>query len=326
MLRRTALLGVSALAAALFGAASSGGAVGSAFSPSDFLGEWTPNASAPAEVKAQPFTISSSTESAGRAASGANSINFDVYCKSGNAGVGSAAYFTLAYTWAGGGTMGGCQSGKTGGHAYFWGPASVAYFQLTTANGEDVLASHWGPESGGNVDYLKFTAVHPVARFLTHVKYAVVGKKGGRAVELVTASGAGVLEVAQKPSNCIAADVLDGAGTLTVDVVKVGGPSLVELDRVTVKVDPEGAYRSCDTQETLNAVSVTVTRSDPAEKDSCPVGSAGTLYLMDRSAKYGGDHFGISVPKCKLAESLAAKKAPKHSHVAVAVTFDEKGY
>jgi hypothetical protein len=326
VLRRLTLLGVAFSAIVLLAAASGSSAARATFEAGDFVGEWTPNGSAPAQVQGQSFTIRPTTETEGRTASGGNSLNYDVYCKSGNAGVGEATYFTLTYTWSGGGTMGGCHSGKTGAHAYFWGPSSVGYFQPQTVKGELTLASHWGPQNGNNVTYLTFTSVPPRVLFATHVKYASVGRKGGKAAELITATGSGALELSSAPANCGTANAFDSVGVLTIGVVKIGGASLVELDKITVKLDPGGEYRPCDSQETLSKIPVTVAKADPAEKDACAVGSPGTLSITDRTANYGGDAVLISVPKCKISENLHASKAPKSSHVTVAVTFDEKGY
>lgn len=326
MLRAKGFVAALAAGMLLVVAGASGAARQAAPAADLYLGEWTADATSNAATTGHPFTLASSDESTARALTGNFGGAFDDYCKSSYPGVQPVTYFTVTTTWNSATELGGCQSGKTGGHVYAWSSTQIWYAHYGVSNGEPKLTGVWEPTGNRNVSD-KFTADHPAARFLTNVKYAVVGKKGGRAAELITATGTGLLAVASKPGNCLKTNVLGGFGAVTVKVVKVGGPKVVEIDDVTVKLVPSGGqYEGCDSQDLLFAIPVTVKSADPSEENGCPVGSTGTLYLGDRTSKQGADSFGLEVGKCHLAVTAKQAKARKGSHVAVAVTFDENGY
>jgi hypothetical protein len=328
MLLRPALLAIACLGLALLAVGSSSGAT-RATAGDELTGEWTPDTSSASQLQGHAFYVAAADSGTATSAVSPTLLpSYEAYCTTAKAGS-PITYFTLSYTWGTAAKMGGCLSPKTGTHAYFWGADSdVAYVHPVTLRGEPVLEGAWGLENQSNsVSYEKLTAHRPIARFLTKVKYLSVGKKGGKIAELITATGAGKLTLSDKPLNCVSTDVFDGAGAITLKIVKVGGPNLVELDDVAVKIEPTvGSYSACDTQEIIKAIPVVVKAADPAEKDACPVGSHGSLYLTDRSAKYGSDSFALEVAKCRVAVSLSQAKAKKGSHVAVAVTLDENGY
>ncbi|HZS30165.1 MAG TPA: hypothetical protein VFA37_02790 [Gaiellaceae bacterium] len=320
MLRRFVLLGLAATALVL---AAAGSGAASATGTLAYVGEWTPNSSSDAATHGITFTVATADESTARLDSGSESINFDDYCKSNGPGVQPVSYFKVNFST--GGVFGGCVSGKTGGHLYAWAPGEIWYGHYAWVKGEPELIGVWEPTGNRDVSD-KFTALHPLASFAVHVKYTVVGKKGGKAAELISATGAGGVFVSQSPPNCLSEAVLGGFGGIAVRIVTVGGPNVVELDAVTVKLAPTaGTFQTCDTTQALKAVPVVVASSDPHEKDGCPVGSPGSLYLGDRSAKYKGDTIGLEVAKCHLAVSLTQGNAKKGSHVAVAMTFEENG-
>ena len=325
-MRRLVLLAFVLAATALL-VSGRGSAARSAAPAADlYLGQWTPDTTSNAATQGHTFTLQSSDESGARALTGNSSGAFDDYCKSIYPGVQPVAYFIVTTSWNNATQLGGCQSGKTGGHVYAWTSTQIWFAHYALIKGLPKLIGVWEPTGNRNVSD-KFTADHPAARFLTKVKYTSVGKKGGRIAELITAAGTGEVAVPEKPGNCDSTDVLGGFGAITVKVVKVGGPKLVELNDVTVKLVPSaGEYEDCDTQELLKAIPVVVKTADSSEEDACPVGSAGSLYLSDRTSKYGSDGFALEVAKCHLAVNVQQAKAKKGSHVAVAVTLDEKGY
>jgi hypothetical protein len=319
VLRLTGFGAALALALVLAGGSA---AVRAAGGSGSFLGEWTPDAKSNAQLAGHAFQIAGADETSARNAASSFTPSFDDYCSSG------ATYYILSYTWSPAGTMGGCISDKTKGHVYLWGSHDdVAYVHPVSLPSEDVLSGGWGlADQSNNVAYKKIRAHHPAVRFLAKVKYSTL-TKGKHVAEVTTLTGLGELHVLGTLPNCTGSDILSGLGKLQVSVVKVGGPSLVELDKLTLAVTPSsGTYESCDTQSVLQQLRVVVEKSDPAEKDRCKVGSGGTLSIVDRSAKFGGDVAQLHVPACRLSSTYAQAKARKGSKVAVAVTFDENGY
>ncbi len=321
-MRRTGALFGLALAVLLLAA----GAAASSVAPDSYLGEWTADASSQAPVASQVFTVASSDEATARTASGTNSINFDVYCKSTAPNVQPVTYFTVASTSLG--TFGGCVSAKTQGHIFTWNTGQVWYGHTATLKGEPLVKG--ALVTSGNVEH-KFTAHHPAVKFLLHVKYTQLGNRSSHVAELTTMTGGGEFHILSVPADCstsLTPAVVSGDGTIAVRSVKIDPPSTVELDSLSVKPvadqTDEHAWFSCDHHEALTHVAVTVTKSDPAEKDACPVGAPGLLWLVDAG---GNDGVKLDIPKCKV--DLALKQsgtAKKHHHVAVAETIDEKGY
>jgi hypothetical protein len=327
MLRWPALLAMLVAVVLLAGGAD---AAVSSIAPTDYLGEWTTDTSSAASVTDDEFTVQSTDETTGRTVSGANSTSFDDYCKSTYPGVLPVKYFTVATS--GYGTFGGCVSGKTGGHLYSWNTDQVWYAHPSLLKGEPVLNGAIQVEHVGTpADTYKFRAHHPAVQFLTHIKFAeVIGKPGNHVVELDTISGVGEFHLVTTQGDCGTAGVVSGDGALSVRIVKIGGPNVVELDSLTIEPtvsqDERQSTYQCDNGQLLSHVAVTVTKSDPAEQDACPVGSPGRLWLADRSASSGGDLFQLTIAKCKLGLLLLATKARKGSHVAVSIGLNEKGY
>jgi hypothetical protein len=330
MLRRLSLILLGGALLLLLGAAAGSGAR-LATSADQLVGEWTPDKSSNPALAGHSFTIAEVSQQAATASVGPDSLpSYDKYCDAPD--VQDITYYTLSYTWDDHSHMGGCVSSLTEGHLYAWGLSlDVAYVHPGTSNGEDVLNGAWGrqPDPSSNPKYLTMkTARHPHAQFLTKVKYSKTVKRGTHIAEVGTVTGVGDAVVVEKPpTNCVSADVPTADGKIGVDLVKVGGPSVVELDKVTVSLQGAvGQYQLCDTQNILSLQAVSVTKSDPHEKDACKVGSRGTLNLVDRSAKYGGDLFKLDIPGCDIALDYSAGGAPKGSSVAVAIDFNEKGY
>jgi|SRR5579871_687644 len=320
MLRWSALVGV------VFLVLLASGASAATVSPDDYLGEWTADTTSQPPAASQVFTVAYSDETAARTTTGSNSINFDVYCKSTNSGVQPVTYFTVATTTSG--TFGGCVSAKTQGHIYTWNSGQVWYAHTATVKGETVIKGDIN--TSGNVDHA-FTAHHPSVTFLVHVKFSKILKKGTHIAELTTITGAGQLRLEHAPNPCDSADratVLTGEGALALKIVKVGGPNVVELDSLTVKPIADqtgGATYDCDHRQLIKSLDVSVTKSDPAEKDACPVGATGSLTLHDGGGKKN-DVVVVDIPKCHIDDLLSSTRAKKGSHVAVAETLDEKGY
>jgi hypothetical protein len=321
MLRWSALLGVVLLVLLASGASAAGVA------PDDYLGEWSADTSSAGPAAAQTFVVTTSDESTARSASGTNSINFDDYCNSSYPGVPPVTYFLVTTT--GSGTFGGCVSGKTGGHIYTWNTGQVWYAHTATRQGEPVLN---GTLVTSLDTHYAFRAHHPDVKFVAHVRFTQILKKGTQVAELTTITGAGELHIVQVPESCASADspsVVSGAGALAVTSVKIGGPSVVELDSLTVRPDTDQVDSSstfnCDHQELLRHVGVSVTKSDPAEKDACPVGASGFLWLVDGGSG-GLDSVKLDIPKCHVDLVLHQSKAKKGSHVAIAEAIDENGY
>ncbi len=319
MLRLGALLGL-ALAIVLFAPGASSASV----EPSQYLGDWSADTSSQAPAAEQLFSVYAADEGSARADSGTNSANFDVYCKSTNPGVAPATYFSV--TTSGSGTFGGCVSGKTGGHIYTWNAGQVWYAHTTTVDGELLLK---GDLVTSDQAHHAFDAHHPEVTFLAHVKYTRILKKATHVADLTTITGGGSARAVSIPTLCsdTSPSLASAFGSLAVKIVKIGGPHLVELDSLRVKplTDQSGADATfdCDRRYALEHMAVAVTKSDPAEADKCPVHSPGFLSLVDES---GRDELRLEIRKCDIDLDLRQHKAPKGSRVAVAETFDSKGY
>lgn len=326
MLRLSALLGTTFAVVLL---AAGAGVASSSATPSVYVGQWTADPSSQGPAASQVSRIESSSEDTARTDAGTNSPNFDAYCASSNPAVPPVSYFTVANS---AGTFGGCVSAKTGGHVYTWNTGQVWYAHTDTVKGEPVLKGDFVPS--GDTHYA-FTAHHPAVTFLTHVRFTHILKAGSHVAELTTMKGAGEVHIVQVPQPCGSgtlaydASVLTGSGAVVVTIAKIGGPRVVELSSLTVEplADQSGskAAFNCDDRQRLDRVEVKVTKSDPAEKDACPVGAPGLLSLLDApSARH--DAVRLEVPQCHVDSLLLAAKATKHSHVAVAETLDQGGY
>jgi hypothetical protein len=304
---------VAALALVTLVLAGGSGAVRAAGSSGSFLGRWTPDASSNSQLAGHSFGIATSDQTSARNAAASFTPSFDQYCSSG------AVYYTLSYTWAAQGTMGGCTSGTTKGHIYLWGTNDdVAYVRSITHKGEQVLGGGWGlAGQGGNVNYEKLKAHHPAAKFSASVKSSskTKGKK-----QLIAIGGGGLLHIADTPASCVASDVLSGSIPLTLRITK-GGAKLLDLKLGLGS--PAGSYESCGSQSVIHAVPIVVKGSNRLQIQACKVGSTGQLSLTDKS---GGDALSLSIPACHVSLSFSQPKAKKGSKVSVAVTYDANGY
>lgn len=333
MLRRLALLTMALAVLVLAGAGSSSGAP-TIPSAADLVGEWTPDTSSNSTLAGHSFTISETSQAVAAGDVGPESLDsYEKYCAPQNAA--TITYFTLSYSWDDQSHMGGCTSSLTQGHLYAWGlTLDVLYVHPATNQGEGVVSGAWGRAASptANPNYLKLTGHHPAVQFLAHVKFSqVLGKTGSHAAELTTVTGGGELHLIRAPQPCESSDspsVVSREGALAVKSVKIGGPNVVELDSLTVKpvADQNAADStfSCDHTDLVRHLAVTVTTSDPSEKDACPVGSPGYLWLADHGSK--GDFVKLVIPKCHVDFVLSQTKAKKGSHVAIAATLNEKGY
>ena len=295
----------------------------------DYLGEWTADTSSQGPAAAQVFTISESDETTTRSDSVANSNNFDDYCRSTFPGVPPVTYFTVTTTDSG--VFGGCVSAKTGGHIYTWNTGQVWYSHYTTVKGEPVLKGDL--VTGVGPSHYSFTAHHPAVDFLTHVKFTqVLGKASRHLAELTTVTGVGEFRLDRASHACLAIGLVSGHGALKVKSVKIDPPNTVELDNLTVKPiaaqsDATSDYECVDGQ-TIRHAAVAVAKSDPHEKDACPVGATGRLWLIDGDATHTEDKFKLDIPKCDVDLVFAKSKVKKGSKntVAVAMALNEKGY
>lgn len=330
MLRRLGILAVALSAFVLLGPGAGSGAETQP-PPDAYLGEWTPDASSNPTLAGHAFYVQSVDESVARGTAADWAYNFDNYCKSTDPGIGDVSYFVVTYTWNSGNSLGGCESALTGGHLYAWTTEEVIYFHAGTVKGEPVAPGGWEyTNSQGHGVTEDFTAHHPAAQFLAHVQWKQVSKKktGKYVGYLATFAAAGDVPVVSKPaSDCGDVHLAGGFGSATLKLVKIGGPSLVELDSVTVKLDGDpagGDYQSCKAQgDILRGLNFTVTKSDPHEKDACPVGTEGDFALVDNS---GSDEVVFHLPGCKISLTLLQRLTTKGSHVAVAIDLNEKGY
>jgi len=318
-----------AMLVALVALAAGPGAASSSIAPADYFGEWTADMSSQGPAAAQVFRIAESDEITARSDSGTNSTNFDGYCNSTFFGVPPVTYFIVTTT--GSAVFGGCISGKTGGHIYTWNTGQVWYAHYTTVQGEPVLKGDL--VTGAGATHYSFTAHHPAVDFLTHIKFTqVLGKASRHLAELTTVTGGGEFRLVQTSESCLAADLVSGYGALKVKSVRIDAPNTVELDNLTVKPaaaqnDATSDYECVDGQ-TIRHAAVRVSKSDPHEKDACPVGATGRLWLIDGDTTHTKDKFKLDVPKCNVDLVFAKSKVKKGSKntVAVAMNLNEKGY
>ncbi|HWC35965.1 MAG TPA: hypothetical protein VG650_14225 [Mycobacteriales bacterium] len=326
-------LAVIALVAQLLVPLSSASAV-AVVSIADFSGDWTPDGTSDASLTGHSFALFplDGITSAQSLVGSDFSATFASYCDPSQAGT-PITYFELDDTWSPGGKMGGCNSPETQGHVYAWGSNEDAAYvhQVVLNSGELVLDGDWGLEdSHDSVHYLPLRAHHAVTTFLTKIKDSQIVKKQSHFYREIEITGSGETRLLYRPMNdCSDTAVDDGDGSLGLEVTKVGGSNFVDLYDLTLGIEPgraSGDFRDCGGEvKELEEIPVKVTKTDRHEKDACPVGAEGHLYLEDHTSKRS-DVLTLSVPSCQIGLQVKASKARKGDHVAVAIDLNRNGY
>lgn len=300
-----------------------------------FVGAWTPDESSGKLLAGHAFSIqfADSADAAAQDIGPANQKNFANNCDPKVAT--DISYFVITYSWKPGpAPMGGCYSSITTPHIEFWGRQSD-YGELRQASdhGERVITGEWDIYDDQLVVHKhKFTAHHPVALFRANAKRRAAVKHSDHVYRETEVSGVGTarLEFLATSADCKDRPVEDGDGAFSLSETKVGGPNVVDFYDVKFKViEPEAErFRECPlNQSLLGNIPIRVTKSDPSEKERCPVDATGTVHLVDHGTATTSEGFAMRVPKCDI--DLFLKHAPGASdgdRVNVAIDVNENGY
>jgi hypothetical protein len=180
-------------------------------------------------------------------------------------------------------------------------------------------------------DTYKFRAHHPEVDFIAHLHKVAILKKGSRhAAKVTTITGIGFVHISTPPpAGCSSIENDSGDGVIHFEEVKIGGPAVVEIDKLTLKpygLDGSpgaGDYSACVAFGGNLSFPVKVISSDKGETAPCAVGSEGFFSLHDKS---GEDEIHLSLGRCHISETVHQENLKGHSKIAVALSFDEKGY
>ena len=145
--------------------------------------------------------------------------------------------------------------------------------------------------------------------------------KHGKAV-LTRLSGAGELQIAYWPSGAEEVPVIGGTGTLHLQVwtIYVNNKKVVQ-DDLRLAVVPEGTFVDSSLSTRLEPLNVVVRKSDPDETQTCAVGSAGTLNLLE--GHHGtADQVQVEIPGCDLRQTFIAGETGSGGHVSVAISLE----
>lgn len=331
MLRRLALL--SAVTLTSFVAPASHSAASAQVAVHKFIGAWTPDKGSGTLLAGHPFSIQAEDSDTTLQEIGpANQENFAKNCDPKVAT--DITYFVISYTWKPGpAPMGGCYSSVTAPHVEFWGRQSeYGELRQEIVDGEAVLTGEWDIYDDQLVVHKHtFTAHHPAALFRASAKRRVPVKHSGDVYRETELAGVGTARLEFRPTaNCKPEQIVDGDGSLSLSITKVGGPAVIDFYdvRFTVLAPTSEAYRQCsDGDAVLARIPIRVTKSDPDEKEPCPVGAEGHVHLVDPGTSAATEGFVMKVPKCGIDLTLKhGPSDPAGDKVQVAIDVNENGY
>src|SRR6476646_7501526 len=125
-----------------------------------------------------------------------------------------------------------------------------------------------------------------------HFSFTESHRAQAKGREWTRGSGGGTLTLAGTPQVNALNKSTAATGSLQFHRWKVVGNRVIDEDNVTMDV-LSGTYRFTKTTSAA-VVQVKVTKTDPSEKDDCPVGSTGELGLLDGTAKTQPDALGVN--------------------------------
>jgi hypothetical protein len=135
--------------------------------------------------------------------------------------------------------------------------------------------------------------------------------------ELTRASGSGTLTLAETPQENAVYKSTSATGTIRFHAWRVVGGRVIDVVNLTMAVQ-SGMYRFTSGFQNV-PLQTTVTKSDPNEKYTCPVGSTGGSGVLDGKVKSRPDSFSIG-EFCGLPQLLYGGVSGARAAVVVKVT------
>ncbi len=304
---------VAVLALALLALGVLAGSSRSAASPptiGPFIGDWTMTSNADPALVGFQLQITESNASGAKSLVGPEWLNptetawYDSHCGS-KATV--YAYVVLTYTWPPQGSMGGCLSNKTGPHVVFAGSKKEAgSVRIGNSAGLDALTGTWD-----TIENYICCHHHAIDGARTSVTFAV-GEQGHLAqpktkngpkfllTKLLGVGGVSLVDGKPDAYGQYDTDISDATGTIHFHKWRVYEHGVIDEDLLALsvqKVAKSHYHRSAEVG-VVSEVGVTVTKSEHGETDNCPVGTTGTLTMLERM---GGDYKGKDIVLLKIA-------------------------